>query len=127
MKKEKDSRKLMRVYIRPETEADIVEWAENQQNVGIAVKALIRMAIAVQGTRDILAMPFGVNALTAAAEKTQGRGVPEKETAPEPAKGSRVSDGNMLGQEEKPVGSGLDDIRSAFYGSSDDMDVFGTL
>ena len=126
MKKEKDNRKLMRVYIKPDTEADIVEWDENQQNVGIAIKALIRMAIAVQGTKDILAMPFGINALT--RESEQGREVPEKNSTPQIKLEKTIIDNNNAKMKEKnPDDGGLQNIRSAYYGNSDDMDMFGNL
>lgn len=116
MDNEKKNRKLMRVYINPETEPEIAEWAENQQNVSISVKALIRMAIAVQGIRDVLTLPFGVNALTVPSEAdTRTR--------------------EKFGKEKKiPENDSLSDIRKAYYDSSqenksdtDDMDVFGTL
>lgn len=119
----KDNRKLLRIYIRPDTEQEITEWCENQQNVSISIKTLIRMAIAVKGTRDVLTLPFGENALVQteaerpAKQESRG-GEPSKSSAPKKA-------------EEK---GSLNDIRSAYYGitdkddsDSDDMDVFGAL
>lgn len=108
----KDTRKLLRIYIKPETEAEVLEWCENQQNVSISIKTLIRMAISVKGTRDILTLPFGVNALT---EPTQ-----EEKTA------VQISEEPEKPEPVKEQGS-LNDIRNAYYNSSDDMDMFDTL
>ena len=111
----KDTRKLLRIYIKPETESDVLEWCENQQNVSISIKTLIRMAISVKGTRDILTLPFGVNALTeptkeeVTVKKTES--VSEEPERPAPV---------------KEQGS-LNDIRNAYYSGSDDMDMFDTL
>ena len=128
MEKEKDTRKLMRVYIKPETEPDIVEWAENQQNVGIAIKALIRMAISMQGTRDVLALPFGVNALTPIQENQMVTTKSEPKVKEEKAQTKTEPEKPQKPQKEES--SSLQSIRSSFYGDTEeasDMDMFDDL
>ena len=119
----KDNRKLLRIYIRPDTEREINEWCENQQNVSISVKTLIRMAIAVKGTRDILTLPFGENALVQPAAQPSEAPAKQDSRAGEPQKN--------VSPKKSEKGS-LNDIRSAYYGISeddgtDDMDVFGGI
>lgn len=123
MDKEKENRKLLRVYIKPDIETEVAEWVKNQQNVSISIKTLIRMAVAIQGTRDVLTLPFGVNALS----------VPVKAVEQANKEPQKVSVAPKNNENEN-----LSDIRSAYYGSSqenqsenkndiDDMDIFGTL
>ena len=131
---EKDTRKLMRVYVKPETESDIIEWAENQQNVGIAIKTLIRMAIAIRGKGDILTLPFGVNALETNRSTMRNT---KDDSKPKEAKKETYHREPVVESENKE-NDDIDDIRSSYYGNTqgeasdekedaNDMDIFGAL